>query len=669
MKKIILALLIAYCCDISLATAATKTWLTSGANWSTLSTNWSPTGFPVAGDDVIIPTGKTILITGSVNCRDITINGTGAIDFSGSGNLNVYRNLYNSTSPQNDYAFDGLSGTVTFKGVSGNDVDGNITGTSFIYKVVVDKFTTTKKVSLVNTANLYVRYSLSLKKGDIDARQGHAKLTLDAIDNGGNWQTAYIDSVGSGKVIGKISCRQIVFEAYKTYHYLCSPVKDTNQTYWSTSMLEPFTDQTDVYNSYTYPGGTIPDFVYYDESVADPGASGSLAESRYGWNGVNPLTSNSGRVSKSQGVCARFAPFAPGGAVSPIQWTGIPNDGDITTPTIVYTNNSEDPDGLNFIGNPYPAPIDWQAVYNDIAEFPILYAFHTDGSEYTGSLLIWDAANNGNSTLPDSRIAIGQGFFIQANNTSSSSFTWKNSYRIAGVDPTFWRQSVVQNAIDIKLGGVNNRDLTLIHFGEYNNTDKLPIKNASKFLNPQNSIYSIDGDQYNTASNFPFPQTETIIPIGIKIDENGSYFFEAANVNLPQTKYKAFLHDKLAKKMIEITPDFHYDFNADKGKHDDRFIIRVYNNENVSENNSTVNGMSEFAYETESKLIFQLADLSNQSMNVTIFDSNGKNVWQGQVNVQNGRGNIDKYNLPQGLLLVNLNDGKKISNFKITNTN
>jgi hypothetical protein len=79
--------------------------------------------------------------------------------------------------------------------------------------------------------------------------------------------------------------------------------------------------------------------------------------------------------------------------------------------------------------------------------------------------------------------------------------------------------------------------------------------------------------------------------------------------------------------------------------------------------------MSEFAYETESKLIFQLADLGNQSMNVTIFDSNGKNVWQGQVNVQNGRGNIDKYNLPQGLLLLNLNDGNKITNFKITNTN
>ena len=646
--------------------AVSTTWIGTTTNWST-SGNWS-NGVPTKSKDAIIATASAYpSISNSYDCGSLTLTGSGNIDFFGSGTLNIFGDLSNSTS--NDFALDGLSGTIKFKGDGTVNADALITGTFYIYKVVIDKFTTSNIVSLANSTNLFVRHSLSLKKGDIDSRQGHSILTLDAIDNSGNWQTAYIDSVGLGHVIGKISCRQMVFQAFKSYHFLCSPVLDSNQTYWSTSMLEPFTNQTDYYSSWAYPsGGTIPDFLYYDETTADPVRSGASAIDAYGYKGLNPLTSNTGRVKRTQGVCARFAPYAPGGVLQPIQWTGIVNDGDINAP-VSYTNNSENPDGLNLLGNPYPATVNWQAVYDDIAEFPVIYMFQTSGSEYAGTLLTWDAANNANSTLADSRVAIGQGFFIQANSTSSSSFTWKNSYRIASVDPTFQRQAKVQNALDIKLGGINNRDLTLIHFGDYNNTDKLPIKNASKFLNPQNSIYSIDGDQYITAANLAFPQTEIIIPIGIKIDENGSYFFEAANVNLPQTKYKAFLHDKLVKKMIEITPDFHYDFNADKGKHDDRFIIRVYNNENVSENSSTVNGIREFAYETESKLIFQLADLSNQNINVTIFDSNGKNVWQGQVNFQNGRGNIDKYNLPQGLLLINLNDGKKISNFKITNTN
>jgi hypothetical protein len=513
--------------------------------------NWNPAQTPTSADNCTVGTvgnGRYPKISATSNCNDLILNGNAYLDFTGAGNLNVSGNLTNNTGNE-DATEDGYNGTFTFKGTSGNNI---ISGYSNFNKFVVDKSNSTK-VELAVSTKIHIRHSLKLKEGNIDARQGSSNIFLDASFPGSNWQTAYIDGTGNGEVEGQITIMQYVAETFKTYHYLCNPVLDTNSTFASTSMLEASTDQVDVYNSsYAYPGTPVPDFIYYDEAEEDPNASGSSANSMYGWKGENPLTSNTGRVDQAQGFCTRFKPYAGTSENRAIQWHGIVNNGDIFTPTLTYTDNDEDPDGANVIGNPYPSPIDWQKVYDGIGEFPVIYVWQNDLTEYNGAFLIFDAADNGNSTLPDGIVAIGQGFVIYANEFSSSDFKWKNDYRVNGVDYAFYRTPQVQNALDIKLGGINNKDLTLIHFSDFNSTDNLPIKNVKKMMNIENSIYTITVKQNNNTLNLPFPSQETIIPLGIKIAESGTYYFEPANINLPEEKFQVYLEDKKLKKISPI---------------------------------------------------------------------------------------------------------------------
>lgn len=649
----------------------TKTYSgTPGGNWNTAA-NWTPPNAPLYTDTVLIPNAKTVLINSTVNCRDVRVVGSGAVDFSGNGILNVYRSLYNSNSTSNSLnAFDSLSGTINFKGVTGagNSVDGVIRGSTTFNKVIVDKFNSSNVINIANGTKVNIGYSLYLKKGDIDARQGHAKLTLKSTDNSG-WKTAYIDGTGAGNVIGKISVRQITYDNYKTYHFLCGPVLDSGQTYWTTTQLHPFYDQTIINNpSYVYPSGTIPDFIYYNESVNAPG-SGPGANNSYGWEGTNTQTGSSTQVALGQGTCSKFKPFFTSSLPDAIEWTGIANNGNITVP-LSYTHNNENGDGVNLIGNPYPSPIEWQKVYDDLGEFPVIWIWQNDGGELTGSFWVYDAQNSGNTTYnePNGRIAIGQGFHLIKDSLHANSLTWNNNFRSAAIDPSFYRESPktpTQNAIDIKLGGLKNKDITLIHFGDYNSTDKKPIKNINKMMNPDNSLYSINQSNFINSLNLPFPSQETTIPLGITIAENGNYYLEAANINLSTSKYNALLVDLKTKKNVEIDANFKYEFEAAKGTDNDRFIIKVVNKEMIANTSCS----KEYALINNANLEFQLSEITNELVNANVTDATGKTIWSGNLNLQNGRGIIKNSLLPSGMLFLNVISTNKNTNFKLLNVN
>jgi hypothetical protein len=68
-------------------------------------------------------------------------------------------------------------------------------------------------------------------------------------------------------------------------------------------------------------------------------------------------------------------------------------------------------------------------------------------------------------------------------------------------------------------------------------------------------------------------------------------------------------------------------------------------------------------------LVFQIAEHDSKVMNANVIDASGKNVWSGQINMQNGKGQINKNQLPQGLLFLRLNNQQFESNFKLANTN
>ena len=57
------------------AFAVAKTWNVTTGNWNTPG-NWSPSGVPLVGDDVTIPSGRTVTVNVAAVCNSITFDNT-----------------------------------------------------------------------------------------------------------------------------------------------------------------------------------------------------------------------------------------------------------------------------------------------------------------------------------------------------------------------------------------------------------------------------------------------------------------------------------------------------------------------------------------------------------------------------------------------------------------
>jgi G8 domain len=106
--------------------AITKTFTgASGGNW-TVAANWSPSGVPADGDDVIIPDNITVNITTNIGPepRSITINGT--LNFTNNGKLTVTSVVYINPATGGAANGDSNNDKFTINGVtySGNEIDG-----------------------------------------------------------------------------------------------------------------------------------------------------------------------------------------------------------------------------------------------------------------------------------------------------------------------------------------------------------------------------------------------------------------------------------------------------------------------------------------------------------------------------------------------------------------
>ncbi len=71
-KKLLLLFIVAFMHSICFSQ---KTFNATSGNWNVAS-NWTPIGVPTASDDVIIPSGKTVIVTSTVNAESLSISGT-----------------------------------------------------------------------------------------------------------------------------------------------------------------------------------------------------------------------------------------------------------------------------------------------------------------------------------------------------------------------------------------------------------------------------------------------------------------------------------------------------------------------------------------------------------------------------------------------------------------
>ncbi len=243
---------------------------------------------------------------------------------------------------------------------------------------------------------------------------------------------------------------------------------------------------------------------------------------------------------------------------------------------ITNTNGAETPDheGWNFVGNPYPSAIDWDApngwIKNNIRD--AIYLWDKELQNYVTYI-------NGVGTLGGSNIIPPtQGFFIKVNNPGNGTLSMNNNVRVLNTQEKFKSASSAEG-LNIKLSSDAYYDETIIRFMSNASEDFDSGLDAEKKFSSNKNVPQI----YTKASSEVILAVNTLgsieeyvqFPIYIKVNSSGNYtlqFEGLYNIDYSKTVY---LEDVETGEMINLHETSDYTFSSGRVNNYERFILHV----------------------------------------------------------------------------------------------
>lgn len=241
-------------------------------------------------------------------------------------------------------------------------------------------------------------------------------------------------------------------------------------------------------------------------------------------------------------------------------YVGVLNTGAIST---ALTFNG---DGWNFVGNPYPSAVDWDA------------AGWTKTSLATNSYTVWDGATNGtylynvggtNGTTQF--IPAGQGFFVQSNAAGTLGVT--NAVR-AHDDMPFWKsQENLLNRLSMTISNGEVNDETVIYFNEAATTGLDYSFDARKLMAvgaPQ--AYTMLANDRMAINSFNSTNQTASVILGVNTPAAGEYSITASNLESFDASTPIYLEDLLTGQKVNLRETNSYAFSSGEGT-SERFVV------------------------------------------------------------------------------------------------
>ncbi|MBP7261982.1 MAG: hypothetical protein KBB37_11890 [Bacteroidia bacterium] len=298
-------------------------------------------------------------------------------------------------------------------------------------------------------------------------------------------------------------------------------------------------------------GSGFPSAYYYTESVAGD----------CGPNGWNFPANVSNSVPNNRGIKFFFrGDRDPGrliwnnvlGMVAvTLDFTGTLNQG-TQAMGITYTNNGNSSwDGWNFVPNPYPSAIDWNAAsgWTKTNVSGTIYVWNAQSGTYA----TWNGAS-GTNGMTNGRISMGQGFWVKATATSptlsmteavkvgtaTSGFFKSNSG-----NPNTFRITMVQDSV-VWDDAVFNFDNT------FDRTYQKETGDALKLVNSSINLWSVSSDNENLViNNYPTPQQTDTVVLGMTSSNGGIFTLKFSTDSVPQ-EILMFLIDEYRNRVVDV---------------------------------------------------------------------------------------------------------------------
>jgi fibronectin-binding autotransporter adhesin len=384
-----------------------------------------------------------------------------------------------------------------------------------------------------------------------------------------------------------------------------------------------------------------------------------------GW--VEPFSSitrpDTGIMQPMVGYSANFG--SDSSIYETVSLTGTVNNGNLSTNLAYNTTGS---DGWNLVGNPYPSPIDWDALSgwtktNIVDGFSIYNAT----GQYKGYYGCWSNATGMGTHHATPIIPSMRGFFVRAT-SGGGALGFSNAVRTLDLNPNpYFAKTPLKR--DYKLlhlyaveSGLKRIPDDLIIYFDSSASNSAGIKkiwntdpNIPNFYSAVNSNENFAINEFSNDND-----TNLVIPIGLFVGTDDSYKIYADEIMNFPSAIKIYLQDKSTGIIQDIRQNPEYSCNISSGdSHDGRFYI-IFSLKTLS--NEPANNLNIFsAFMNGDELNVNYYGIKPGIMN--IYNMLGQIIFQNS-NIKKG---INKYNLnlSNGYYLIQVVSEEKISNKKI----
>ena len=333
-----------------------------------------------------------------------------------------------------------------------------------------------------------------------------------------------------------------------------------------------------------------------------------------------------------------------GWSSSPTSWTGtftgVPNNGDISTPIVVSGTNN-----VNLIGNPYPCSLNADLFLNDTGNVSkiqgsiYLWTHNTpiSGGSYTSDdYAVWNifgatgtspAISSGiNNNQPNGHVAAGNAFFVEG--ITNGNVTFNNTMREAGNNNFFFRmnapvaiESFEKHRLWLEISNDEGLFKQILLGYAQDATSGRDRSYDAVYLDAGNplSIYSIIGQDYFTinANGLPF-NDQDIHPLGYNVTTAGAYKIDMPIFDGLFEGQDVYLEDKLLNVIHDLKRGT-YNFTTEAGTFNERFVLRFTT---LALGNPQFNANSVVVYKNEQGLHVTTGNIVMKS--VIIYDVAGR---------------------------------------------
>ena len=289
-------------------------------------------------------------------------------------------------------------------------------------------------------------------------------------------------------------------------------------------------------------------------------------------------------------------------------FTGIPHNSSLDSPNLKWTDSNH---GYNLVGNPYPANINFDALFANNSSKIYSTAWFWTNNSYTAAQL--GSSYNGNnyavyngtggspatynpaspytgSAIPNGIVKVGQAFIVQAKSTGKDlPIGFTNTMRTTS-GGNFFQKNSVKNRFWLTMTSPNTLVNTiLVGYITGATNDYETDFDGELFEVGSDSFYSLLGaKKLAIQGKADIFSADDVVGLGNVYSANGSYSIKLQGAEgLFDGSQKIYLRDKLLNKYVDMTSGQAYQFTAVKGTDNTRFEI-VYKDQSVLGSDSAV---------------------------------------------------------------------------------